>query len=273
MSAVKFFAGIFGNSSALVSDSIQSASDVFSNLIVVIGVKFSAKKSDKKHPYGHERYESVAAIILSVLLLVTALFIGNSSIQQIFSEDASVFVVPGTLALIVSVFSIVCKEGLYHFTKYYAKRLDSVALRGIAWDHRSDVLSGLCVLIGIAGSILGLPILDKIANLVICLFIIKASISIFYDAIKKMIDHSCPEETEKQIELCALSQDGVLSVDLIQTRMFGNKIYVDIEICADANITLAESHEIAENVHNAIESSFEKVKHIMVHVNPSDLNA
>ena len=158
---------------------------------------------------------------------------------------------------------------MYWYTRFYAKRLDSDALMADAWHHRSDALSSVGALIGIAGARMGYPVLDSIASLVICVFILKAACDIFKDAIGKMVDHSCGEEMEQELLRCASEQSGVLGVDLIQTRIFGNKIYVDIEICADGQITLAESHAIAEQVHAAIETQFSKVKHIMVHVNPA----
>ena len=269
LSLFKLFAGIFANSGAMISDAIHSASDVFSSVIVIIGVKMSAKASDREHPYGHERFECVAAIVLAVILCITGLFIGYTVIGQIIAGNTEEENVPGVLALAAAIVSILCKEAMYWYTRYFAKRLDSGALMADAWHHRSDALSSVGALVGIAGARMGVPVLDKIASLVICVFIVKAAYDIFMDAVSKMVDHSCSEETEREILQCAAQQQGVLGVDLIQTRVFGSKIYVDIEIRADGKITLAESHEIAEQVHDAIEARFEKVKHIMVHVNPA----
>ena len=137
-----------------------------------------------------------------------------------------------------------------------------------AWHHRSDAFSSIGALIGIAGARLGFPICDAIASLIICFFIVKASLEIFKDAIDKMIDRSCDTETEEAIKQCILSHEGVLNIDFSQTRVFGNKIYVDVEISADGQSTLNEAHMIAEQVHSSIESQFTKVKHIMIHVNP-----
>ena len=268
LSLFKLLAGIFASSGAMISDAIHSASDVFSSVIVIIGVKMSAKASDREHPYGHERFECVAAIVLAVILCITGLFIGYTVIGQIIAGNTEEETVPGVLALAAAIVSILCKEAMYWYTRYFAKRLDSGALMADAWHHRSDALSSVGALVGIAGARMGVPVLEKIASLVICVFIVKAAYDIFKDAISKMVDRSCSEETEREILQCAAQQQGVLGVDLIQTRVFGSKIYVDIEIRADGKITLAESHEIAEQVHDAIENRFAKVKHIMVHVNP-----
>ena len=271
LSAFKAFAGIFAHSGAMVSDAVHSASDVFSSIIVIIGVKISARDSDKDHPYGHERFECVAAIVLAVILFITGLFIGINAVENITGGSYQELTIPGLLALIAAVVSIITKEAMFWYTKHYAKKLDSGALMADAWHHRSDALSSVGALIGIAGARLGFPVLDPIASLVICAFIVKAAYDIFKDAIDKMVDHSCDKETEDALRQCALSQNGVLSVDLIQTRVFGNKIYVDIEIGADGTKTLSEGHAIAEQVHAAIEKEFPKVKHIMVHVNPEEV--
>lgn len=268
LTVFKLLAGILAHSGAMISDAVHSGSDIFSSIIVIIGVKLAAKESDKDHPYGHERLECVAAILLAVILLVTGLFIGYEAIDLIIAPKESV-AAPGILALIAAIISIVFKEGMYWYTRFYAKRLDSGALMADAWHHRSDALSSVGALLGIGAARLGFPIFDPIASLVICLFIGKAAYDIFNDAIAKMVDHACSAELEQAIAQCAAGQENVLGVDLIQTRVFGNKIYVDIEISADGSRSLFEGHEIAQAVHDAIEREFTSVKHIMVHVNPA----
>jgi len=269
LSAFKLLAGILAHSGAMISDAVHSASDVFSSIIVIIGVKISAKDSDSAHPYGHERFECVAAVVLAVILLITGVFIGHTALENITSKAPQELSVPGVLAAIAAAISIVTKEGMYWYTRFYAKKLDSGALMADAWHHRSDALSSVGAMVGILGARMGLPILDPLASLLICAFIIKASYDIFKDAMGKMVDSSCDADTEQAMVDCAMAQEGVISVDVIKTRVFGNKIYVDIEISADGEIKLNESHHIAEQVHGAIEESFPKVKHIMVHVNPA----
>lgn len=268
LSVIKLFAGIIAHSNAMVSDAVHSASDVFSTIVVIIGIRLAAKQSDKEHPYGHERLECVAAIILAMVLFITGLGIGMEALKNIFTGDYVSLQIPGILALIVAVVSILSKEGMYWYTRYYAKKIDSSALMADAWHHRSDAFSSVGALIGIGGARLGFPIMDSAASLVIFLFIVKAAFDIFKDAIDKMVDHSCDEETEKQIFDCVMENENVLGIDLLQTRIFGNKIYVDVEIQVDGSYTLREAHNIAESVHKKIERNFLKVKHIMVHVNP-----
>ena len=273
LSALKLLAGIFAHSSAMITDAIHSASDVFSTFVVMVGIKLSAKKPDKEHPYGHERLECVAAIVLAVVLFITGLGIGADAFKNILRGEYDNLQVPGMLALIAAIVSIVCKEGMYWYTRYHARKIDSGALMADAWHHRSDAFSSIGALIGIWGARMGFPIMDSVASLIIFLFIAKASIDIFKDAMEKMVDHSCGEETEKEIYDCVMNHEDVQGIDLLQTRIFGNKIYVDVEIQADGSITLQEAHNIAEKVHDDIEQSFPKVKHIMVHVNPVQKDA
>lgn len=272
LSLLKILAGILAHSGAMISDAVHSASDVFSSVIVIIGVKISAKASDKEHPYGHERFECVAAIILAVILLVTALFIGHTALEHITGGSLSRLPIPGFSALLAAILSIAAKEAMYWYTRFYAVGLDSGALMADAWHHRSDALSSVGAFIGIAGARMGYPVLDSIASLTICVFILKAALDVFRDAIRKMVDHSCDEKMEKSLLCCAAAQSGVLGVDALHTRIFGSRIYVDIEIRADGGITLTESHAIAVKLHNAIEAQFPKVKHILVSVNPASLD-
>lgn len=269
LSLFKLLAGVIAHSGAMISDAIHSASDVFSTIIVMVGIHLAGRKSDKEHPYGHERMECVAAIVLATVLAVTGIGIGGSAIQSIAKESTGVVVVPGVLALVAAAVSILTKEGMYWYTRFHAKRIDSSALMADAWHHRSDALSSIGALVGIAASRMGYPLMDPLASLVICFFIEKAALDIFKDAIDKMVDKACDEQTEQAIRECASKQEGVVRVDMLKTRVFGNKIYVDIEIGADGNETLREAHAVAEEVHNRIENEFPKVKHIMVHVNPA----
>jgi cation diffusion facilitator family transporter len=269
LSIGKLLAGIIAHSSAMVSDAVHSASDVFSTIVVIIGVRLSAKAADKDHPYGHERLECVAAIVLAMVLFITGLGIGLSAGRSIIHRTYLENSVPGRLALIAAIVSIVVKELMYWYTRANAKKVDSSALMADAWHHRSDALSSVGALIGIGGARLGFPVMDPLASLVIFVFIVKAAYDIFADAIDKMVDHSCDAETEKQICDCIMKNSEVKGIDLLRTRIFGNKIYADIEICVDGSYELRKAHEIAEEVHDDIEKSFPKIKHIMVHVNPA----
>lgn len=271
LSAIKFVVGVIANSGAMISDAIHSVSDVFSTIIVMIGANAAAKDPDQEHPYGHDRMECIAAIVLAIVLFITGIGVGITGVKKIFGGNYGDLAVPGALALVAAVISIVVKEGMFWYTRFYGKKVDSTALLADAWHHRSDALSSVGSFIGILGARLGFPICDPLASVVICLFIVKAAYNICKEALDKIVDKSCDDETERKMSDLIKSQEGVISLDLLMTRMFGSKLYVDVEIGADENTPLRDSHAIAENVHNAIEANFPKVKHCMVHVNPVEL--
>lgn len=271
LSLVKLLAGLFGHSSAMISDAVHSASDVFSTIVVIIGVKISNRESDKDHQYGHERLESVAALLLALTLAVTGLGIGYNGIKTIVAgTEGQGMVIPTILPLLAAVLSILVKEGMYWYTIHAANQIHSGALKADAWHHRSDALSSIGSFVGILGAKMGYPILDSIASVIICVFIMKAAVDIFRDAIGKMTDKACDEQTEQNICRVVRKQPGVLRLDDIKTRQFGNKIYVDIEISVDGELKLIVAHEIAEKVHEQVEQYVPTVKHCMVHVNPYD---
>ena len=269
LSLLKLLAGLLAHSGAMVSDAVHSCSDVFSTVVVMIGMRLSARDSDREHPYGHERLECVAAVILAVVLLITGLFIGYGGLQTIIQGQSAELRVPGLAALAAALVSIAVKEGMFWYTRRYARALDSPALMADAGHHRSDAFSSVGALVGIAGARLGLPILDPLASVVICAFIVKAALDIFRDAMDKMVDHSCDEETEAAIRARILAHPDVRNLDRLLTRTFGNRIYIELEIAVDGRLSLVRAHEIAEQLHDDVEAAFPKVKHVMVHVNPS----
>ena len=267
LTIAKFAAGVVAHSGAMISDAVHSASDIFSGLIVLIGVRISSKAPDDKHPYGHERFECVAALLLSGILALVGGTIGVNAVKDIIGGHVQE--APGILALVAAVISIVTKETLFWYTRGYAKKYRSTALHAEAWHQRSDALSSIGALIGIAGARMGVPVMEPIASLIIALFILRVAVRIFRNAIDQMVDHSASEETEAAFRETAMEQPGVQGVELLRTRMFGNRVYVDLEIAADPELSLAAAHEIAERVHDAIEQTYPDVKHIMVHVNPA----
>lgn len=268
LSAFKLAAGILASSGAMVSDAVHSASDVFSTVIVIVGVAVSRKKSDANHQYGHERMECMASLLLAAVLALTGGGIGISGIKKIAGGHYEALAVPGMLALFAAVVSIIAKEWMYWYTRAAAKKVNSGALMADAWHHRSDALSSVGALVGILGARLGYPVLDAVASVTICLFIEKAAFDIFRDAMDKMVDKSCPDEMVEKMKRVVRNEEGVIDIDDIKTRLFGDKIYVDLEISANGGKSLEESHGIAEHVHEAIEREFPMVKHCMVHVNP-----
>lgn len=269
LTLIKFISGVISKSSAMISDSVHSLSDVLSTFVVIIGVKISNKKADSDHPYGHERIECVSAIILSGMLFIIGALIGINGIKNV--TNSSNLVMPGVLALITSIISIISKEAMYQYTIRVSKKINSAALKADAWHHRSDALSSIGSFIGILGSRLGFKIFDPLASVIISLCIIKVSIDIFKDAIDKMVDKSCDKEVIDKVISVIEKNESVKNIDDIKTRQFGNKAYVDVEISVDENLLLKDAHKVAEEIHNSVENEINIVKHCMVHVNPYEV--
>lgn len=268
LSLFKFMAGVLGHSSAMVSDAIHSLSDVLATFIAWLGIRLSMQAPDREHPYGHERLECVASLLLGTILFATGLMIGLTGLRTIFAGHYDELQSPESVALVAAVVSIATKEGMFWYTRHYAKVLNSAAFMADAWHHRSDALSSIGSLIGIGGAMLGFPILDPLASVAIAICIIKVAYDILKDAVSKMLDTACSSEYEKQLADFIATQNGVDRLDVLHTRMFGNKIYIDAEISVDGNKSLTDAHEVAENVHNRVEQNFDNIKHIMIHVNP-----
>lgn len=256
LSIGKVAAGIIAGSGAMISDGVHSASDVFSTIIVIIGFNIAHKESDEKHQYGHERFECIAAIILAAILLATGIGIGLSGINKIIAGIEGNLAAPGSLALIAAVISIVVKEWMYWYTRAAAIKINSGALKADAWHHRSDALSSVGSFIGILGARIKFPILDPIASIIICLLIIKVAYDIFKDSIYKLIDVSCDDETINKIKDVILEQEGVIQLDSLKTRVFGSRIYADIEISAYGKQSLEDAHDIAERIHDEVEKRY-----------------
>ena len=269
LSAFKLFAGLVGKSGAMISDAIHSLSDVFATFIAFLGVILSKKSADTEHPYGHERIECVASLILGIILLMTGCGIGMTGIKTVLAGNYEKLSVPHGIALAAALVSVAVKEGMYWYTRHYAQLLQSEAFMADAWHHRSDALSSVGSFIGIGGAMLGFPVMDSVASIVICLFILKVAYDILKNALENMLDTSCDKEYEKKLSDFILCHEGVLNVDLLNTRKFGNKVYVDLEIAVDGNSSLKDAHAIAEKVHDGVEREFFDVKHIMIHVNPA----
>ncbi len=274
LAVFKLLAGILGRSAAMLSDSIHTLSDVFATLIAYVGVVLSRKEADGKHPYGHERLECVASILLSVILFATGAGIGWNCILSIWNKSYLEATIPGLLPLVAAVVSIAVKEAMFWYTMHYAKKLRSGAFKADAWHHRSDAISSIGALAGIFGARHGFPVLDQVAGILICVMILWVAIGIFKDAIEKMLDTACDEQFEEGLKEFvadfASGEKQEIGVDLLRTRKFGEKIYVEMEISVDGNLRLREAHAVAERLHDALEATYPLVKHVMIHVNPME---
>ncbi len=266
LSIIKLAAGIIANSQALISDAIHTVSDVLSSVFVLFGLRISYKAEDKNHPYGHERIESIFTIGVALLLAAVAVGLGLDTFSKL--QNPGQIAVPGGLALVGAIVSLIVKELMYHYTMAAARKINSAALAADAHHHRSDSLSTVGSLIGIGGAMLGFPLLDPIAAIIICLIILKTAFDLAKTAIEQLTDTAADNEVEQQI-IDIIEQDTrTMALDLLKTRRHGAKIYVDIEIAVAADLSLIEAHQIAEDLHDKLENANPQIKHCLIHVNP-----
>lgn len=267
LTAFKLAAGILGNSAAMVSDAIHSLSDVLATAIAYVGTKIAQKAPDESHPYGHDRFECLASVLLGAILLATGCGIGYGGVTALLSGSAGA-TAPGTIALVAAAVSILTKEAMFQYTRHHARRIKSSAFEADAWHHRSDALSSVGALIGIGASMAGFPAGDALASIVICLFIFKVAYEVVSGAVNNLLDTPCDPQVEASIRATIQSVPGIERIDLLRTRSFGSKVYVDAEVAIDGTITLEAAHDIVEQAHDQVEQDFPDVKHIMIHPNP-----
>ena len=266
LTTIKIFAGIFGKSSAMISDGLHSASDIISSVGVLIGNKIAKTPNDKEHNYGHEKAETLVSFLLSILLIIVSLKIGWGALQSLFNLDS--VQVPTALPLIVSIISIGIKEYQYRITIRIANRINSPSLKADAWHHRSDALSSIAAFIGIGGAMLGFKALDPIASIVVALFVAKVGFDILKDSTNELMDYSIDDEQEEQIRKIAEKIDGVINLGELRTRKHGAMAYVDLTICVNKDLTVLEGHELAHKIEKYIINEMKFVKGITVHVEP-----
>ncbi|MCY6485199.1 cation diffusion facilitator family transporter [Clostridium aestuarii] len=265
LSIVKIFAGIIGKSNAIILDGIHSISDVLSTVCVIIGLKLANKPEDSEHQYGHEKIEPIISKLLAFVLVITALMIGNKAVNIILAKN---YTTPGKIAVYAAILSIVLKEWMYRYTIKGAKKINSAILITDAWHHRSDALSSLGTLVGIVGARMGVAVLEPIASIIICLIIIKVAVEIYIKAANQLMDRAADKGTIEVIKKDILGVKGVIKIDDLKTRIHASRLYVDVEIAVNKNLSVIQAHTIAEEVHYKVEDNIKKVKHCMVHVNP-----
>lgn len=274
LTVFKIFAGVLGRSTAMIADGIHSLSDLLSDIVVIVFVKISAKGRDKDHDYGHGKFETFATLIISLMLIVVAVNLmsgGINKIRQIL--DGGEVSSPGMIALWAAVASIVLKEILYRYTIIQGRALNSPMMIANAWHHRSDALSSVGSLLGIAGAIfLGdkFVILDPITGCVISIFILVMAVKMSVPAIKELLDVSLPDEVEEKIEATAKSVKGVVDLHELKTRREGPGIIMEGHLVLDSEISLKEAHDISKKVEAALRKEFGPETQISLHLEPED---
>lgn len=262
----KLLVGIFAHSTAMISDGIHSLSDVLSTIIVIFGLLVSNKKEDAKHPYGHERIESVLAIILAFMLFLTGVYIGYLGLVTILNSSKEVLLIPGVMAVICAIVSIVVKELMFRYTIKVAKKINSLSMEADAWHHRSDALSSIGSMLGVIGARMGLPILDPLCSIVICFLIVKTAWDIFKEAIGGVLDMACDKNMENNILMTLKSINPKGDIIDLKTRLFGSKIYVEVTVGVKEDISLKEVMKIRNTIHDKIEAKYKEIKHCSIEV-------
>lgn len=267
LATIKLSFGIYGNSVSLTNDGINSVIDFILSILLVITINISNKKSDKNHPYGHEKFEGIFTLVISFLIIITGVFLVVDTIKRIIFTDE--FIKPELYTLIIAIISVMIKVFLYQFTKVLSKKFSQPGLKADSINHFADALATSVVVIGILLAILGYEKFDYIASLIIAVIITYSGVKLFIEASSWLVDQAPDKEYLKEIRSYILGCDGVIKIDDIKVRMHVTKLYIDVEIAVDRNLSLIAAHEIAESVHLGVEEEFVDVIHCMVHVNPT----
>jgi cation diffusion facilitator family transporter len=262
--------GYISNSKALIADAVHSASDVVGSLAVYIGLRVAKQPPDEDHPYGHGKAESIAAIIVAVLLFMVGIEIGKSSFESFFHPLEA----PKMLAIYAIVFSIIVKEWMFRYKYNLGKRINSEALIVNAYEHRSDVFSSIAALIGVASSIIGdilgygwLIYGDPVAGIFVSIMVIRMAWKLGSESIHNALDHVLHEEDTLEMREIVIKVEGVKKLDELHAREHGHYVIVDIKISVDPFITVEEGHRIGKNVKEQL-LKYGHVNDVMVHVNP-----
>lgn len=269
LAAIKFTAGIYGRSQALVADAIHSLTDLTTDIAVIAGSHYWSRPPDENHPYGHRRLETLVTVFIGVVLIAAGIGIGWKAISALQEKHASP---PGWIAVAAALASIVCKESIYRWTAMTGRRVKSAALAANAWHHRTDAFSSIPVLIAVAGARVfpSWSFLDHLGAVVVSIFILHASIKIIWPGLSELIDVGAPKETRKKIRDIALKNEGVLQVHDIRTRYISSSIQVDLHIVVDGLITVRQGHDIADDVKARIIDRIPEVLDVIVHVDPPE---
>ncbi|WP_239986742.1 cation diffusion facilitator family transporter [Fastidiosibacter lacustris] len=267
LAALKMVIGLIGRSPALFADGIHSFSDLLSDIMVLFATKHANKGADYNHPYGHERIETLATVVLSIMLIMIALLISYHSIQNWFIGE---LIIPDQWTIYAAIFSIVANEGLFRYIMVTANRIGSDLLRANAWHSRSDMWSSVVVLIGLIGTTLGVTWMDSLAAIIVSIMIGKMGVEWCYKALSELVDTGVNEEILHKIEETIAKVDGVKRFHCLRTRKMAGQIILDVHVLVDSHITASEGHYVAEHVRGALALKIENIKDITVHVDVAE---
>jgi cation diffusion facilitator family transporter len=268
LGVVKILIGITAQSQALIADGVHSLSDLGTDFMVLFAAKHSHREADAEHPYGHGRIETVTTVALGVALTVVAVGISWDAIRRLL--DPALLLHPGWPALVVAFISVIAKEVIYHYTARAGRRLRSNMLLANAWHSRSDAISSIVVVVGIAGVMIGLPYLDAIAAVAVALMIAKIGWSLLWKSLQELIDTSLESDRVNAIRQTILDISGVRALHMLRTRRSGSDALVDVHILVDPALSVSEGHQIGESVRTRLMGSNDDVVDVTVHIDPED---
>lgn len=267
LGCLKLFGGFAFHSHALVADGIHSFSDLFTDAMVVFASKYGCQDADDSHPYGHQRIETAATLILALILILAGVGIAWDSLHEIIKQISQA---PEFSALPIAICSILANEGLFHYTLQVGRQIQSDLIIANAWHHRSDAASSLVVLLGLIGSFWGILYLDAVAAIIVGFMIIKMGWNYGWNSIKELVDTAVDPALLSQIESFIQHIEGVKKVHQLRSRMMGPDIFIDVHILVDAYISVSEGHFIAQQVHHTLVKKISRVADVTVHVDPED---
>ncbi|MDH3280921.1 MAG: cation diffusion facilitator family transporter [Gammaproteobacteria bacterium] len=268
LGVLKIFVGFIAHSQALIADGVHSLSDLATDFLVIWAAKHASRKPDSQHPYGHQRIETAASMVLGMMLVGVAFGIAYDSVQRIL--DGTAILIPGAWALVVAGLSVVLKEAIYHYTMRAANDLDSELLRSNAWHSRSDALSSIVVIIGVAGTMAGLTYLDAVAAIVVALMIIAVGGKMIWTGVQELTDRGLDPERVANMMAVLQNVEGVVDVHDLRTRRMGADVYVDGHVLVDSKLSVSEGHRIGEAVRQQLREEFPKVADFIVHIDAED---
>lgn len=274
LTTFKIIAGIIGRSGAMVADGVHSLSDFMTDIVVLIGIRYTSQPEDEDHNYGHYKYETIATAIISLFLFVVGFEIIKGGIENIIAYSKGIAIAsPGIIAFIAAAASIIVKEWMYQYTMIYSRKFKSAVVKANAWHHRSDAFSSIGTLLGIGGAIfLGgkWAILDPIAAVIVSLFIFKVAFEILKPAIAELTEKAIPKEETKKIISIINNYEGCLGYHHLRTRTLGKRSVVEAHIFVDKQMSVDDSHTIATNLEKRIKAELGENMVITIHIEPYD---
>ncbi len=268
LAIAKMVIGWLAQSQALVADGIHSLSDLMSDALVYWAAYHAHHGPDEKHPYGHGRFETAATLGLAALLVLAAIGIAWDATDRLFSPER--LTSPGLWALGAALFSILANEGLYQYTMVVARKHRSDMLKANAWHHRSDAISSVVVLVGVGGTMAGLPYLDAIAAVGVALMVAKIGWDLGFSAFHELVDAGLDEERLEKIREAIRAIGGVKDIHMLRTRRMGGQASVDVHVLVEPRISVSEGHMISQTVIDTLQEEFQEVSDVTVHIDPED---